>query len=63
MKALKKSKPLPPFVSDIDRATALKKLNNKLREQGFTQGANDPRAPKFTLSQDKKTGVYNYRKA
>tara|TARA_R110000751_G_scaffold6230_3_gene26809 strand:- start:857 stop:1048 length:192 start_codon:yes stop_codon:yes gene_type:complete len=62
MKALKKSKPLPAYVSDKDRATALKKLNDKLRGEGFPSGSNDPRAPKFKLYQEEKTGVYNYRK-
>tara|TARA_R100000951_G_scaffold30619_1_gene26296 strand:+ start:3907 stop:4134 length:228 start_codon:yes stop_codon:yes gene_type:complete len=52
----------PPYVTGKSRTIALKKLNNKLRAAGHTHGANDPRAPKYTLSQDTKTGAYNYRR-
>lgn len=52
----------PPYATGKSRAIARKKLNNKLRAAGYTSGANDPRAPKYTLSQDTKTGAYNYRK-
>ena len=52
----------PPYATGKDRAIASRNLNAKLRAAGYTSGANDPRAPKYTLSQDTKTGAYNYRK-
>jgi len=51
-----------PYATGKDRAIARRNLNAKLRDAGYTSGANDPRAPKYTLSQDTKTGAYNYRK-
>jgi hypothetical protein len=50
------------YVSSIDRQAAEKLLDEKLRNDGYTQGQADPRAPKFKLYQDKKTGKYIYRK-
>jgi hypothetical protein len=61
MKAIKKPND-SGYVSSIDRQTAEKLLDEKLRGEGFTQGQADPRAPKFKLYQDKKTGKYIYRK-
>lgn len=52
----------PPYVTGKDRAIARRNLNTKLRAAGYTSGANDPRAPKYTLSQNPKTGAYNYRR-
>jgi|TARA_R110000823_G_scaffold247490_1_gene371247 hypothetical protein len=51
----------PPYVTGKDRAIARKKLNTKLRAAGYTNGTSDPRAPQYKLSQDTKTGAYNYR--
>ena len=51
----------PPYVTGKDRAIARRNLNTKLRAAGYTNGTSDPRAPQYKLSQDTKTGAYNYR--
>jgi hypothetical protein len=57
----------PPFplqneeIRSKSRQAAEKKLDDKLRTEGHTSGINDPRAPKYKLTQDTKTGEYIYR--
>jgi hypothetical protein len=43
------------------RQTAEKLLDDKLRSEGHTSGRNTESAPKYTLTQDTKTGEYIYR--
>ena len=60
-KPKKKSTPAP-YATGANQTRARQNLNKKLRAEGYTSGANDPRAPKYQLSKNTKTGAYNYRK-
>lgn len=52
----------PKEVRSISRQKAQKMLNDALIKEGFPSGMNDSNAPKYKLTQDKKTGEYIYRK-
>lgn len=57
-----KKNPSEPYVSSKSRQTAEKMLDDKLREDGYTQGRSDKRAPSFKLTQDTESGEYRYTK-
>ena len=48
-------------IRSMSQSAAEKKLDNKLREQGYHSGRNDASAPQYKLTQDIKTGEYIYR--
>jgi hypothetical protein len=52
----------PAYASSKSRQAAEKMLDDKLREEGYTQGRSDSRAPSFKLTQDTKSGEYRFRK-
>ena len=54
-------KPGASSISSKDQATALKKLNEELRSQGFSQGVNDKNAPKYDLFKS-DDGTFTYRR-